>query len=108
MESTRGLFFINGITADQKSSLIKQCICLLHDTGVRVIGLTFDGATTNLSTAKNLQCNLIPHSLQTWFPHPVTNDKIFIFPDPCHMIKLVRNLFGDLKIICNGSKQLIK
>lgn len=103
-----GYFFINGITADQKSGLINQCICLLHDTGVKVIGLTFDGATTNLSTAKKLQCNLMPNSLQTWFPHPVTNDKIFIFPDPCHMIKLIRNLFGDMKLIIDGSNQHIK
>jgi len=103
-----GYFFINGITADQKSSLITQCICLLHGTGVRVIALTFDGAATNLSTVKQLQCNVSPYSLQTWFPHPITNDKIFIFPDPSHMIKLVRNLFGDLKIIADGSNRLIK
>lgn len=83
-----GYFFINGITADQKSNIIIQCISLLHDTGVRVVALTFDGATTNLSTAKQLQCNLRLNSLQTWFPHPVTKDKMFIFPDPCHMIKL--------------------
>jgi len=83
-----GYFFINGITADQKSNIIIQCISLLHDTGVRVVALTFDGATTNLSTAKQLQCNLRLNSLQTWFPHPVTKDKMFIFPDPYHMIKL--------------------
>lgn len=77
-------------------------------TGVRVIALTFDGASTNFSVAKKLQCNFALNLLQTWFPHPVTNDRIFVFPDPCHMIKLVRNLFGDLKIILNGSKQLIK
>lgn len=42
-----GYFFINGITADQKSNLIIQCIFLLHNTGVRVVALTFDSAATN-------------------------------------------------------------
>ncbi|XP_072758714.1 uncharacterized protein [Anoplolepis gracilipes] len=103
-----GYFLINGITAYQKNNLIMHCICLLHDTGVRVVGLTFDGTTTNFTTAKKLQCNLTPNCLQTWFPHPVTNEKLFIFLDPCHMIKLVRNMFGDLKIVVNGLKHRIK
>ena len=37
---------------------------------------------------------------QTWFPHPEKSDtKIYIIFDACHMIKLMRNLLGDYKMI---------
>nr|CAH7718891.1 unnamed protein product [Callosobruchus chinensis] len=38
-----------------------------------------------------------PSTIEPFFYHPITAAKIFIFPDACHMIKLVRNCFGSLK-----------
>lgn len=104
-----GYFLGNGIKADQKANLIQQCLCLLHETGVRVIALTCDGATVNFTALSELKCNLKLDAtdtegdkIQSWFPHPVTGLKVFVFLDPCHMIKLIRNIFGDLKTIVDG------
>lgn len=80
----------------------------MHDTGVRVVGFIFDGATINLSTVKKLGCILTPDHLQTWFLHPIIDKNIFIFPDPCHMVKLIRNTLGDFKVVLNSLKQLVK
>lgn len=63
--------------------------------------LTCDGAACNLSMIRILQCNLNPNNLQTWFEHPISKTKIYVFPDPCHMLKLIRNTFGDYKNIIN-------
>ena len=36
-------FFVNGLTAVERSNLIKVCIARLNETGVRVISVTCDG-----------------------------------------------------------------
>nr|CAH7767097.1 unnamed protein product [Callosobruchus chinensis] len=38
-----------------------------------------------------------PSTIEPFFYHQITAAKVFIFPDACHMIKLVRNCFGSLK-----------
>lgn len=95
-----GYFFVKGTTVDQKCSLVTAALHLLHGTGARVIALTCDGA--NLSVYKKLGCNTSLDSIQSWFPHPETQEKVFAFPDPCHMIKLMRNLFERFKILIDG------
>lgn len=42
-----------------------------------------------------------------YFPHPITNEKVFTFWDPPHMIKLVRNCIGDWKCLQNGRGEKI-
>lgn len=38
----------------------------------------------------------------------ITNEKIFTFHDQAHMIKLIRNTFGDKKILKNGEGKFIE
>lgn len=59
----------------------------------------------NLSMICILQCNLNPKNLQTWFEHPISKTKIYVFLDP--MLKLIRNTFGDYKNIINKNKRNI-
>lgn len=40
--------------------------------------------------------------------NPANNEKIFIFYDAAHMIKLIRNAFGDKKCLMNSKGELIK
>ncbi|KYN50338.1 THAP domain-containing protein 9 [Cyphomyrmex costatus] len=97
-------FLINGITSDKKVNLIKNCHSFLHDTGMQIISLTFDGTSSNIKMAKELDCDFNNlNTLQLWFRDPQTNNKIYIYLDPCHMIKLVRNPFGALKWLMNES-----
>lgn len=49
-----GYFLINGITAEQKASLVRQALNLIEESGVNVISLTFDGCPANFSMARLL------------------------------------------------------
>lgn len=74
------------------------------------MSLTFDGHPTNINTVKLLGCNINPTSLKTdyEFKTDTVNQNIVIFPDPAHMVKLVRNTFGEKKIILDGDNNAIK
>lgn len=97
-----GYFFINGLGGEQRCSLVNQCLYLLHQNGIIITSLTCDAAASNLSMFTYLGCNLNSECLKTSFSHPVTNNNIYIFLDPCHMIKLVRNALGDKKTFYDG------
>ncbi|EZA46655.1 THAP domain-containing protein, partial [Ooceraea biroi] len=100
-------FLINGINGEQKANLIIQCLLLLHDCGIHIKTVTCDGAACNLSMLRSLQCNMDPKHLQTWFVDLISKSKIYVFLDPCHMIKLLRNIFGDYKNIKNKNNENI-
>ena len=50
--------------------------------------------------------------IQQWFSHPqMKNEKIHVIFDICHMIKVMRNLLGDYKVITtyqNGKMNAIR
>lgn len=103
-----GYFLIKGIKADQKVNLVLRAIQLCHESNVTIKALTFDGCPANISMAKMLGCVLDPEHLKTSFKHPVTNAHIFIFLDPVHMLKLVRNAFEYYKILKDSKGRTIE
>ena len=95
-----GCFLVNGLTGEEKANLTKDCIRKLHDVGVKVVSFTCDGPTTHQAMLKLLGAVLSVYNMQAYFPHPCDeNEKIYIFLDACHMIKLVRNTFSDWKVL---------
>lgn len=89
-----GYFFINSLSSTKKAELLNQCFNLLFECDISVTNITFDGAQTNFSICKILGCNLDVDNL-----HTEMNNGVFIFPDPSHMIKLVRNLLGEKMVL---------
>lgn len=89
-----GYFLANGLNGQQKCNIIKQCIALTENTGARVVSLTCDGAASNISMANLLGCSFQFPNVQTKLTINKTNNMYF-FLDPCHMVKLVRNAFGE-------------
>ena len=79
---------------------------------MNVRALVFDGCYTNQSTAKLLGCKMKVSDIQQWFSHPqMKNEKIHVIFDICHMIKVMRNLLGDYKVITtyqNGKMNAIR
>lgn len=64
----------------------------LHDIGVNVVSLTFDGAQSNIRMAKKLDAEInFTEKSSMYFPNPITKEPIFVIIDACHAIKLVRN-----------------
>lgn len=103
-----GYFLTAGLGAREKGNLVEQCLTMLHSVGVTVISLTCDGASTNLSMIKNLGCTFEFDTVESAFPHPVTKKPVCIFLDPCHMLKLVRNCFGDKKTLIDKDGNFVK
>lgn len=104
-----GYFLISGITAETKANLITTCLHKCYDAGVTVVSMTFDGCPANLSAAEILGCKLTnPNDLVTHFPHPSTQEKVCIFLDPCHVIKLIRNSFEKKRLLFDQDCKKIK
>lgn len=100
-----GYFLSNHLTSAQKVGLLGRCLDLLHATSITVVSLTFDGCPTNINMVKQLGCNLNVKSLESTFT--LSNYQINILPDPAHMVKLVRNTFGEKQILIDGEGQII-
>lgn len=104
-----GYFLINSLTGEQKANLVIQCLSFLHNSGICIKSITCDGAANNLSMMRNLKCDINHFEcFQGYFNHPISNHKVHIFLDPCHMLKLIRNTLGDYKCIVNKKGQMIK
>ena len=75
-----------GVTADQQKTLIMAAIDALQEQNIHVRVVTFDGAVTNMSTAKKLGCNY-EHDVY-YFQYE--NRQIYVTLDACHMLKVLR------------------
>lgn len=96
-----GYFSVTSLKGDQK----KQVLCMgtenIIECGALVVGWTFDGIYSNITCARLLGCELNNvDRLVTTFE--LTNNKfknkICLFLDPVHMLKLMRNLFDYFKV----------
>lgn len=101
-----GYFLIHGLTAEEKANIVITILTNIHETGAIVKTLTFDGAASNISMARNLGADLYKET--SWFLHPVTNEEVCIFLDPAHMVKLVRNTLGDHGILYDANDSPIE
>ncbi|XP_045781588.1 uncharacterized protein LOC123878461 [Maniola jurtina] len=102
-------FFVNGVTAEQKANLVKMCLANCQEAGIEVASVTFDGCPSNIAMSKLLGCRFDQHeNFVTSFPHPVTGQKVVIFLDPCHMVKLIRNTLQSKKVFKNADGGQIK
>lgn len=104
-----GYFLIDGLSSRERANLVINCLEFLNEVNLRITSVTFDGAASNLNMASHLGADFSnPQSLKTHFEHPVTKEKVLIFLDPCHMLKLLRNCLGDSKILKTKNDKLIK
>lgn len=84
-----GYFLVDGLKKEEKAALTQEVLLLLSKTGVKVIGLTFDGLEGNVAMCKEMGVDF--EGEQPFIQNPHSDDKIFIFLDACHMLKLARN-----------------
>lgn len=93
-----GYFLAHSLNSAQKVELVRHALHVLSNAGVNIISLTFDGCSTNITAAKLLDCNFTVDTLNTSFASEYDDSKIVAIFDAAHMIKLVRNAFGEKKI----------
>lgn len=98
-------YLINGLSAEIKKNILEEAITRLNHINVNVVAITCDGLKSNLSVGTMLGCNFLAETLDPSFM--LGDQNIQIMLDACHMIKLVRNLFGELKIIKDQNGKII-
>jgi len=89
-------FFTASEAGNVVSPRITECLQLTQERGIEIRCIVFDGLAANLTMVNALGGNISFEKTQNWIPHPSTTlYVVYIFLDACHMLKLVRNLFGD-------------
>lgn len=101
-------FLIHSLNGKERASILTNCLELLAKTNIHVNSLTFDGASINLSMCKELGANFeLGNDFKPYFINPATKEKVFCFYDSCHMLKLVRNALGHLKLLRNNEQDIL-
>jgi len=104
-----GYFVVDALKSVQKVELVHHALNVLNTTGVKVLSLTFDGCSSNISAAQLLGCNYVLSTLDTSFSSGFESyPKIVTLFDPAYMIKLVRNAFGEKKVFRDITNNEIK
>ena len=98
-------FLVNKLTGPEKGNLVKICFQMLYQVGVHIVAITFDGDPANFKMCESSGADLDPK--KTHFSHPSNeNITIYAYPDPCHMVKLVRNALIDKGVISKGTESI--
>ena len=104
-----GYFLINGIDSQTNSGLIRDALTRLHEIEVEVVSVTLDGPSEHFATMRALGANFDLSNFQPYFPHPSNPEQnVFVIFDACHMLKLVTNTLGDLKVFKDSDGNLIE
>lgn len=99
---------ITTLDGNEKKNLLLDIMTTLHDVGVTVTNVTFDGLKSNQTACELLGASFDPHKPIPFFLHPVSKHKVYVILDPCHMLKLIRNALGDLSRIVDPSRGAIR
>ncbi|EFN61753.1 THAP domain-containing protein 9, partial [Camponotus floridanus] len=111
-----GYFFIESLNSNKKANLVNHCLQLLENCKVTVINITFDCCPTNLTMSKVLGCKFeFEKKLNQSAKEPVLvlqtkisyENPVFIFPDPSHIMKLIRNVLAEKGILYDDNNEEI-
>jgi hypothetical protein len=103
-----GHFFVAGLSGSELANLTKMAIENLNSTGITVLNVVCDNPSNNWSMLNHLGANL--YSSDPEVALDIRNNlqiPVFAVLDACHLIKLVRNCFGDYKVLYNGKGEKI-
>ncbi|KAL1493908.1 hypothetical protein ABEB36_009589 [Hypothenemus hampei] len=92
------IFF--GYDCKLTKSILFEIIEYVQRSGFDVVGVVSDLGGGNRSLHNELEVN----ENKTWFINPSNKEKIFVFADVPHLIKLIRNNFVDHGFIFNGKQ----
>lgn len=102
-----GYFLINSITGEQLYNLTCVALESLRKIGVTITSITCDGESHNLTMLKKMGCDLSDPTNITCKIN-VEGHEIFVFLDPCHLLKLVRNTLHDFSCLIDENGNEIK
>lgn len=95
-----GYWLTDGATAELQQSILTTALRMLYDVGNVAVAVTADGAPCNIKAFESLGAHLKGDNIVSYFLHPCDDSiKVAVFLDACHMIKLVRNLLAEYKVL---------
>lgn len=101
-------YFINTLKGPERAELILNVIAEISKRGIKIADISCDGHKANPLMFKHLgtQLKLVDGDFKSFIINPHNNEKINIIIDPSHAIKLVRNTFGNRKIIFENDDEI--
>lgn len=100
--------FITTLGAEEKSEIITQVVRAVTELGIKVVSITFDGLQTNFAACRRLGARFSIKNMKPFIVNPVDETKIYIVPDLCHMLKLLRNCLASQGSIEDSSGGIIQ
>lgn len=101
-----GYFLINKLKSKERATLVSEILLAVCKTGIKVIGMTFDGLKDNIVMCRELGANFMLD--MPFIVNPHSSDKIFLFWDASHMEKLARNRLAKLEVLYNSKNEPIE
>lgn len=92
-----GYFFTRKTDCNMLAEIVKSGICKLHDVGMQVKAIVFDGLLTNTCMAEKFGAKLLHGEIILMFLNPADQEECYVIYDACHMIKLLRTALCDYK-----------
>ncbi|KAL1268577.1 hypothetical protein QQF64_033940 [Cirrhinus molitorella] len=97
------------MTGPERANIIRESLVRLHAVEVSVVSLTCDGPSQNLAIIRELGANLDIMDMRPYFLHPEDHtQKVHVLLDPCHMLKLLRNVFLTVEVLVREDGQQIR
>ena len=83
---------------------MKCIVSCLNETGIVIVNITCDNPVSNWSMFNNLGAKLYqPEPKVTLDVKNILGIPIFAILDVCHLLKLLRNSWGDYKVLIDGN-----
>lgn len=79
----------------------------MSSTKIIIVSLTFDRCAVNVGMAKALGCILDPRPGKLCTAFNASDTNINIIFDPAHMIKLIRNTFGEKRSFIDFNNEVV-
>ena len=98
-------YLIEALNGEAKSILVKNALTKLSENKINVRSISFDGISSNITMCEFLGAKMQRLSIDkvvTFFKHLVTGEIVYLYLDPSHMLKLLRNVFANKGIIIDG------
>jgi len=92
-------YLSHGLSAETQTELLLHCIENLVEIGIWIHCLSMDGHASNMAMCTRLGASMDVNSARPYFTVQGSDCKILILMDPCHKVKLVRNILDAYKVI---------
>ena len=105
-------FLTDHLSGETQAELARTVLCALSSSGLKVRAFVADGLQANMTMFRHLGVDYLQQAqLQlpirsNFFLHPATGEKVHVLLDVVHMLKLLRNLFGEQKRLQLDGEQI--